>query len=392
MNFLTLPELKWQVQPGIKWPPNHSDIKSILVIHLLPLGDFVIFTSFLRNLRILYPAAKITLAVQPMTAQLAQACPYIDALEVADDIRRYTDPNDVREAMGFGLQLQNSQFGPFDLCIVPRYDHDHLQANVVANQAGAQYTIGYARETSVFKTKITAPDYNDTYNVTATAPNGYHDVQYQSALLKGLGAEIADTQPLELWANPEDATQAEAVLNILKFTPNQYVVFGIGASQVSKIWSIEKFCELGARIFDTYGLKILVLGATDYEIEASSQLVAYLGTDKAQSATSRITPRASYLLVAASRMVVTLDTFMAHAAAAAKKPVTVIYSAPADCPPNDMFHPSRIHPWQTPYNFTQPDSCGPIEQILANHIRSPHCINKTTVDEVWTKVEAIMPR
>ena len=391
MSLFDFPPLHWQIKSGLQWPPQKDTIHSVLIIHLEPLGDFVIMSPFLRNLRALYPTAKITLAVQPAVAQLAQACPYIDAIEVANNIARYGDPYDLREHMALGMQLQASQFAPFDLCIIPRYDHDHLQANAVADHISAQYTIGYGRETSAFKANVTHTSYDASFSALALAPNGFHDVQYQLALLKALGATIADDQPLELWANSEDGAQAEIVLNTFKFTPNQYVVFGIGSSQISKIWGIENFCELGARIFDTYGLKILVLGGTDYEIEASSQLVAYLGVDKAQSTVSRISSRASFLLTAASRMAITLDTFLAHAAAAAKKPVTVIYSSPADCPLNDMFHPSRIHPWQTVYNAIQPNTCGPIDQILANHIRSPHCVNKITVDDVWAQVQVIMP-
>lgn len=425
-SLLPLSPLQWQIKTDLSWPPAPETIRSILVVHLLPLGDFTIATPFLRNLRALYPQAKITLATQAASAQLAATCPYIDSLQVSAEIRLHLG-QDRSAATHFGMQLKQTNFAPFDLCMVPRYDHDHLQAGVVAAAAGGRYTIGYSRDCTPLKKRISAPDADDHYNVLANAPNGFHDVQYQLALLTGLGNTERDfphpepveglgksiekkfhalrqaqdeeffvsssfgmDQPLELWANMDDGRMAQAALDTLKLGPNKYVVFGLGASQAYKIWGIENFCALAQRIYNHYGLKILTVGALDYEIEMASQLCAYMGTDKAQSVAGHLPSRASYLMIAASRMVVTVDSFLAHAAAAARKPVCVIYSTPTDCPPVDMFHPSRIHPWQTAYRAVQPASCGPIDEILPRHHRAPHCVNNVTVDQVWQAVQELL--
>lgn len=385
---LNIPKLEWQIQAGINWPIDPDAIRSVLVVHLMPLGDFVIVSPFLRNLRLLYPHSKITLVVQAICAQLAETCPYIDHVAVIKDIHLY--PKDLRAPMAFGMELQNTPFAPFDLCLVPRYDHDHVNSGVLAEASNAAIRLGFGRACTDFKLKVSNVDVDTHYHAVALAPNGHHDVEYQLAMLQSLGANITSQQPLELWAKLEDQQKANAILEEIGWKAESFVVFGLGSGQAMKIWGIEKFCQLAARIHQKYGLNILVVGGTDYEIEMGAQLMAYMGPDKAHSVVGQINARASYALIAASRAVVTVDSYQAHAGAAARRPVCVVYSSPADCPLNDMFHPSRIHPWQTQYRYAQPATCGPIEQILASHVRSPHCINAVTVDQVWEKVQELL--
>ena len=55
-----------------------AEAKRILVVRLDAIGDTVLNTAFLRELRRNAPEAKIDLVVQPRVADLYKICPYVD--------------------------------------------------------------------------------------------------------------------------------------------------------------------------------------------------------------------------------------------------------------------------------------------------------------------------
>src|SRR5687767_4035525 len=61
-----------------------GSVEKILVIKLDAIGDFVLSSAFLRELRRTYPNASITLVTPPTSASLAELCPYINQLVIFD--------------------------------------------------------------------------------------------------------------------------------------------------------------------------------------------------------------------------------------------------------------------------------------------------------------------
>jgi len=65
-------------------PDALEDARRLLVIRLDRIGDLVLFSPFLRELRRCAPKARITLVVSPETADLAARCPRVDEVLVFD--------------------------------------------------------------------------------------------------------------------------------------------------------------------------------------------------------------------------------------------------------------------------------------------------------------------
>ncbi len=57
---------------GIKQKRNEEEIKKVLVLKTDGIGDFVLTTPFLRELRAMLPKAQITLVVNPTIYNLAE--------------------------------------------------------------------------------------------------------------------------------------------------------------------------------------------------------------------------------------------------------------------------------------------------------------------------------
>ena len=59
---------------------NKSKINKILIIRLDEIGDVVMTTPFIRELRRNFPKANITLIVKSQTFNLIELCPYVDEI------------------------------------------------------------------------------------------------------------------------------------------------------------------------------------------------------------------------------------------------------------------------------------------------------------------------
>ena len=61
-----------------------DDNKNILVIRTDAIGDFILTSPVLRELRKNYPDSHITLVCNPLVYDLAEKCPYIDEILSCD--------------------------------------------------------------------------------------------------------------------------------------------------------------------------------------------------------------------------------------------------------------------------------------------------------------------
>src|SRR6516165_1230519 len=62
----------------------HVNCRRILVVRLDEIGDVVLCSAFLRELRRNFPCATITLIVKPATRNLVELCPYVDEVLTFD--------------------------------------------------------------------------------------------------------------------------------------------------------------------------------------------------------------------------------------------------------------------------------------------------------------------
>ena len=88
--------------------------RAILVVRLDEIGDMVMTTPFLRELRLLYPDTFITLVVKPGIAALFELCPYVNEVLTFNQsgrslLRPFVLPVRALQfaALGCGLLLRN---------------------------------------------------------------------------------------------------------------------------------------------------------------------------------------------------------------------------------------------------------------------------------------------
>lgn len=188
-----------------------SDMHRILVVRLDEIGDMVLMSPFLRELRRNHPDAEITLIVKPTVYNLVELCPYVDYIKV------FHAPYPGRGRF-FRLMLAASKFvrseltGSYDLAIVPRFDADaSYGAGFIAFFSKARRRLGYENAVTSVKS-ISDCGFDDLYTDLIPARKGaVHEVERNMDVLRYLGYTIIDTG-LELWINDEDNNIANYLL------------------------------------------------------------------------------------------------------------------------------------------------------------------------------------
>ncbi len=115
----------------------------ILVTRSDGIGDFVMMTPFLRELRRSYPHSRITLVVGKNSFQLAQACPYVNEVLFLDPGPREPIVAKPKNLVPFVRYLEylvafadRHLAGQIDIAIQPRWDVDVEWATLVTLLSG----------------------------------------------------------------------------------------------------------------------------------------------------------------------------------------------------------------------------------------------------------------
>ena len=229
-----------------------GDVRKILVLELWHIGDVVLATPVLQQLRVMYPDARITLLAKNHALELLQHSPLVDEI-VAFDFpwtamkRKYSpsryDASSIRDIV---RQLREKEF---DLSIDCRMD---LRSNLLTKSIGARRRIGYdfGGGSFLLTDAVTAP------------PADQHKVDDWNGLLAPLKSDARrSTEPVSPSLAVTDAERAEArrVLEMYEISESDVVV-GIhpGGSHEAKRWPADNFAEVGRALAERHGCKLIV--------------------------------------------------------------------------------------------------------------------------------------
>jgi len=304
--------------------PRGTDFR-ILVIRPDEIGDLVLTSGLMRELRRRFPAAHITLVVNPVTHNLVECCPYVDETLVFDvRVPRRWRPF-VLPWRAFQLARRELQRRRFDLAILPRWETDSVYATFLAYFSGVRQRIGYSEKVHPRKRRLNR-GYDRMLTAVLEGSEPKHQVEHNFDLVRALGGVVADDH-LEVWPGPEDERFAEAFLAMEEPVPREpLIAFGpSGGHSVLKQWPVERFAELGRRLHEVHGARILVIGGPGEE-PLGAYLRQRLG-DTVIDAVGRTTLRQMAALLQRCHLYVGNDAGPLHVAAAAGVPVVAVFGS-----------------------------------------------------------------
>lgn len=353
-------------------------VKRALVVRLDEIGDVVMTTPFLRELRRNLPDAWITLIVKPTVYNLVELCPYVNEVLTYD----WNTPGRFWQLRRHGRALRLAwkhlwQHG-YDLAILPRWDADHYHGTFLIYFSSASWRVGYSEKVNALKKHI-----NRGFDCLLTHPlndsNLKHEVEHNLDVICYLGGYVQDDR-LELWLSEEDETFAKRFLSKHEVKHDDLLIaLAPGGGAPKRLWPVDRFAEVGSWLQNTYEAQLLVVGGPGEE-PLGKELEQALGR-AVVNAVGRTTLRQTAALLKCCRLFVGNDAGPMHMAAALGVPVVELSCHPRSGSPWSANSPLRFGPWGVDHVVLQPLTSRPpcVDECVADH---PHCILEITVEQV----------
>jgi len=359
-------------------------VKRVLIVRVDQIGDAVLFTPLVRELRRALPDATITLVVNTSARELFENCPYVDRVYGYDWRTEERFPILRRHWRALKLAATSLWKEKFDLALSPRLDADLYHGHFITYFSGAAIRFAY-------KQREVIPSSNDinqlmTHVLSSTKPI-LHEVERNLEFLSLLGVKTADSD-LEIWIENSDRAEAERMLSGFDIHNGDLIVaIAPGAGEPKKIWPIENFVALVAWLVSKYDLKVLVLGnQADHVL---GERLVNVNSKPVYNVAGSAGLCTSAALLDKCTLLIGNDSGPIHLAAARSIPVIDISAHPMTGPENHPMSPMRFGPWRIPHKMVRPGSPTP---PCAGRCRAryAHCICAISVNSVIQCVEDLL--
>lgn len=255
-------------------------IKNILVIRNDRFGEFLLNIPAIRALKESCPQAKLSLAVNPLVKELAQAVECVDEVLIWDEIRK------------------NLRKYKFDLCVVL---NPAKEAHWAVFWAGIPVRVGYNRKWGFLLTH----KLKDTKHL-----GDRHEVDCNLELVGLIGVKTLDkTIKIKVDDNLFREFIGQRIVAIHPFT-----------SDPVKQWPVERFRQLAKKISDELGQRVLIVGKEEgrgIEFDNLGNKVVNLINKTSLMKLAQILKQC--------KLMVTCDSGPMHLAAAVGAPVVALF-------------------------------------------------------------------
>ena len=374
-----------------------GQIENILIVRLDSIGDMILTSGFLREVRANFPKARITLVIFPTTYQVVELCPYVNEIFVVD--KNWFNKNFLELFETAAVFCRDNLWQrKFSIAFSPRWGIDTFSSLLLSWLSGAKERIGYGtfpfRNQVINPPPITAgPDNFFLTKNVVTPRNIIHDANKNFYLLEGAGLKVNQTH-MELFYGAEDFQHAKELLEDLP--PNcKKVLLGIGGRELNRHYPVEKYL-VALKELVKKNLVFIIVGGRE-EFDDAKFIEQNLPVGKVLNLVGKITLRQCEALTSQADFYIGNDTGNMHMAAAAQVPVLIINREAQDreniLPA--LFSPfSRFAPWQTKKVILRPahplDDCATLPPVYGHcHHREPHCITQITPQEIIAGFETL---
>ena len=339
-----------------------ADAPHVLLIRRRYLGDIVLLGSVLRNLRLHWPKAQLTVLTEPA---------YADVLALNPDVTTAISfPRSAFEWPSFLAAVRRARFTHV-------LDFDNTEKTALLTRfTGAILRVCFERELIKFR-------YPSLYTHSAKVTNAFYDTHHITdtylELLRPLGVTVA-TREVRLIPLTADLVFAK------KIAPRggQKVLIHPGSRSAYRIWPAGRFAAVADRLQDELGAQVfLVAGPAEKALveqirsHAKSHLVALDRTFSIGQFAALLSQFDAFLCH---------DSGPMHVAAAVGTPVVALFSSQ---------NAAIWSPLGKRHNVLQtslPCACFPADQIPGPCTKGDsyksYCVRQLTVDQVFAATRA----
>ena len=209
------------------------------------MGDVVLSTPAIENVRRWAPEAHIAFMTRPYTREVVEENPFLDEVIIYDKFGKH---HGWLATITFALGLRKKKF---DLALVL---HGTNRAHIICHLAGIPERVGWNRKKGFLLTN----------RVFYSKREGKkHEIEYVFEIVEAAGIPITSTK---LLLSIPEKIQFETKKRLIEygFTSGFFAIHS-GASSPSKKWPIEKFSQLIDFLHEKKKLPFVIVGGTEEE-------------------------------------------------------------------------------------------------------------------------------
>ncbi|MDE1901740.1 MAG: hypothetical protein KGI37_08865 [Alphaproteobacteria bacterium] len=294
--------------------PDADAIRSVLIIKLDHIGDFVLGFPAYQALRNAFPHAKVTLLCGGWNKFLAEESGLFDRVECL---------NVFNEASGLcngGIDFDRDAFAKlgladFDLAIDFR---DNGETRFLLDLVGAKFRAGFAAIGANQHMDLAFPSAG-----FALKPNqGAHHQTLQSLLSAAVIAAVNDARSMSSVLKKIGADLRDG-MSPLGQGPT--VGINVGSGDVAKNWPLRRFIELGRRLIEDLDATIVLLGSSR-QAEDSQKMVDALASSRVINRVGEISLPQCMAVMRKLDLYIGNDTGTTHIAAGLGVPTLCLFS------------------------------------------------------------------
>ena len=370
--------------------PKLKSLKKVLIIRLDALGDLVMTSAFIRELRHNCPDAEISLLIRPSNLNLFEDCDCIDKL-ISYDCPRMIETLSSQVNKHDEIEKRSNDFirremdECYDAVFLPRellkgrscYEEFILALNINASHIVGRIR-GFEKEQEVIRPVLE----QKLFLVSHT--ENKHEAEYMLDMLRCIGGTVSDER-LELWVNDRQIDN----LGEIDSDDRKICVIGLQASTPSRTWPVERYKKVVEYFIEKQPLKykFLLLGDGN-AIEDAKLFYAMKGVI---NLTGKTTLREVAAIMKKSNLYIGSNTGLMHMAAAAHIPCVTLYATLPDIKETNGNTSGRMGAWMTQHIDLFPsealDDC---KEMCRKPY--PHCIKQISVEQVCWSVTEIMEK
>ncbi|MFA6281155.1 MAG: lipopolysaccharide heptosyltransferase II [Candidatus Omnitrophota bacterium] len=214
--------------------------KKILIIRTDRIGDVILSTPVIKNLRTSYPSAHITFMLRPYTKEIVENNPYLNEVIEYDKNNKHKS---ILSSIKFCFWLRKKKF---DVAFILNPTN---RAHLITFFSGIPIRVGLNRKMGNLL----------SHRIEDTKHEGKkHELEYTLDILNKVGIEAKDTQthfPLK----ESSESKIKILLENFNIKNSEFIVIHPWASCPSKRWPKENFMELIRLLKEKTGLKIIII-------------------------------------------------------------------------------------------------------------------------------------
>jgi lipopolysaccharide heptosyltransferase III len=276
---------------------DNLQINRILVIKLRAIGDVVLSTVVLKNLRNAFPNAIIDFLTEDSSRQALEGNPDINSIVVFKP----------RAENGFNL-IRDIRKRRYDL-VIDLFGNP--RSALVTLFSSAKYRVGYRFGWRKY-----------CYNIIVTPRGGeVHNTQFNLDALRAISVAVVDESP-KFYIEKSDSEFADRFFNELKINDGLIIAINPAGGWYTKRWPETRYAGLADQLVEKLNAKVLILWGPG-EMKHAEEIQKLMRTPSILIPSTTLKQLGA--IISRCALVVTNDTGPMHIAAALGIPIVAIF-------------------------------------------------------------------